>query len=85
MADGDGRELSKDMVTRKVMAVKDNYVVIRMNLVVAREFLKSTNRGIPYRLSSTLTPHQMCGSFAANESFPLSRVRIRSDRLVRTW
>jgi len=28
----DGRELSKDRVSRKVMAVKDNYVVIRMGV-----------------------------------------------------
>ncbi len=28
----DGREVSKDKVAKKVMAVKDNYVVIRMGV-----------------------------------------------------
>lgn len=29
---GDGRELSKDRVIQKVMAVKNNYIVIRMSV-----------------------------------------------------
>ena len=29
-----GRELAKDMVTQRVMAVKDNYVVIRMGVAI---------------------------------------------------
>jgi hypothetical protein len=30
----DGRERSKDRVIRKVMAVKDNYVVIQMGVAI---------------------------------------------------
>ena len=29
-----GRELAKDMVRQKVMAVEDNYVVIRMGVAI---------------------------------------------------
>ena len=29
-----GRELAKDMVAKKVTAVKDNYVVIRMGVAI---------------------------------------------------
>src|SRR5712664_735048 len=47
-------------------------------------FRKSSIRGKPYFLSSTLTPHQMCRCSAAKRSFVLRSLRRRSDRLVST-
>jgi hypothetical protein len=58
---------------------------IDRNLTRAGEDLRSDTRGKPCLRFSTLTPHQICGSWAANLSFPSNIWRIRADLLVRTW
>lgn len=77
--------MTQCMPERLILPTFSSSGSILKNLTRAGVPRRSSMRGTPYLLSSTLTPHQICGAIAASRSLVFSRSRRRQERFVRTW